>query len=93
MMDAGVPVYCVWTRNSVRIGNFDVDHCLAFGADPNVDLSNLMPTKDRVQHHQKRRMPGRFQRRMRVSLRCGQTSIRRNSAGASPRGAAPASWR
>lgn len=53
MLDAGEPIYCVWTGRKLRREAMDVDHCLPFSAWPNADLWNLMPADARVNRHQK----------------------------------------
>ncbi|WP_431858707.1 class I SAM-dependent methyltransferase [Azospirillum sp.] len=53
MLDAGEPVYCVWSGRRLKRDGLDIDHCLPFAAWPNADLWNLMPADPRVNRHAK----------------------------------------
>ena len=53
MLEAGEPVYCVWSGRRLKRDGLDIDHCLPFAAWPNADLCNLMPADPRVNRHGK----------------------------------------
>ncbi|PWR03364.1 methyltransferase type 12 [Meridianimarinicoccus roseus] len=49
---------CVWTGQSLRRNNIDIDHCFPFSAWPCEDLWNLLPSSPSVNRHGKRaRLP------------------------------------
>ncbi len=43
LLEAGDPIYCVWSGKKLQSTNMDIDHCFPFSAWPCGDLWNLMP--------------------------------------------------
>jgi SAM-dependent methyltransferase len=64
------PLRCVWSGETLRAVDLDVDHALPWSAWPCSDLWNLMPCSRRVNQHQKRdRLPSA------AALACGSVEI------------------
>jgi len=58
MLEAGLPVHCVWTGRRLSAKALDIDHCLPWSAWPCGDLWNLMPAHRTVNRRLKRdRLP------------------------------------
>jgi hypothetical protein len=58
LIEAGMPVRCVWSGARLGIEALDIDHCLPWSAWPCGDLWNLLPASRRVNQHLKRdRLP------------------------------------
>jgi SAM-dependent methyltransferase len=58
LLDAGVPVRCVWSGTRLGAEALDIDHCLPWSAWPCGDLWNLLPASRRVNQRLKRdRLP------------------------------------
>ena len=54
MLDAGLPLECVWTGRHLKAAVLDIDHCLPWSAWPRADLWNLMPAHRVVNQQLKR---------------------------------------
>ena len=58
MLEAGLPLECVWTGRRLEAAVLDIDHCLPWSAWPCGDLWNLMPAHREVNQRLKReRLP------------------------------------
>jgi hypothetical protein len=58
IIEAGQPLYCVWSGTRLSKDRLDIDHCFPWTAWPCDDLWNLLPSTRSVNQHDKRdRLP------------------------------------